>query len=212
MPWSKTSLRRARLYLILDTEVGTYDQLFEILTKSVAAGIDIVQLRDKKGHVHQTVQLAKRIAKFLAGRIPFIINDRVDVALAVGACGVHLGQEDIPLNIARQLLGRRYIIGASCQTLVHAVKAKREGADYIGFGSVFKTLTKPDRQPMNLTLLKKVCEKVDLPIFAIGGITTKNVQSVVSLGIKRVAVCRAICLAPDVVKAVKEFNALLKKH
>jgi len=209
MPWSKTLLRNAKLYLILDTDVCGYDELFEILKQSVAPGIDIVQLRDKKGFTQKTIQFALRVKKFLAGRIPLIINDRVDIALVLGAEGVHLGQGDMPLADARRLLGKSRIVGASCQTWAHVLKATREGADYIGFGSVFKTLTKPERRPMELSLLKKVCEQAQVPIFAIGGITTKSIPILISLGVKRVAVCRDICLAKDVKAIVKEFKVLL---
>ena len=114
-----------------------------------------------------------------------IVNDRVDLAVLGGAAGVHLGQEDIPLKAARRMMGNQAIIGVSCQTLTHARQAEREGADYIGFGSVFKTQTKPDRSPMDLKLLQRVMREIRIPVFAIGGITCENVGRLREVGVER---------------------------
>src|SRR3990167_7876511 len=150
----KASLKKARVYLILDTQVNGYDELFEILKQSLNTGVDIVQLRDKFAKAIETLKFAKKAVRLINGRIPFIVNDRVDLALASQAAGVHLGQDDLPISEARKLMGKKAIIGVSCQNLIQAQEAKKQGADYIGFGSVFKTETKPDRQPMDLKLLK----------------------------------------------------------
>jgi thiamine-phosphate pyrophosphorylase len=200
-----------RLYLVLDRQVHDYDGLYKILKESVRSGVDIVQLRDKFGPAKEAFHFAQRVVKFLGGRIPFIVNDRVDIALAAGVDGVHLGQEDVPLPEARKLLGHGKMIGCSCQTLAHALKAEREGADYIGFGSVFKTRTKPRRDPLDPALIRQVVRRLTIPVFFIGGIDVTNVSSLFPLGITRVAVTRAICLDADVAGAVKAFKALLEE-
>ena len=187
----------SKLYLVLDTDVAGYGRLFHILKEAVEGGVDVVQLRDKKGKAGEMVKFTRRARKFLAGRAPFIVNDRVDVALAEGTSGVHLGQEDLPLKTARNLLGPKATIGVSCQTLAHAKKAEAEGADYIGFGSVFKTLTKPERSGMNLDLLTRVVREIKIPVFAIGGIAENNIALLKKYGIKKVALTRAICKAKD---------------
>ena len=249
MPWKKKlsrtsknpyreALDQARLYLILDTEVQTYDSLFEIAKQAVTGGVDILQLRDKKGSVRDILKFSRKLLEFLLTSakvmkhcgspyldlrfpnnvvpllvrrsinkkflaIPFIMNDRVDVALACGASGVHLGQEDLPVSFARKVMGPEAIIGASCQNFKQAKRAEQEGADYIGFGSVFKTKTKPHRLPMDLKLLEEVLLKIKIPVFAIGGIDQENILTLRQIGVQRVAVCRAICEVGDVIKAVK---------
>ena len=209
MRWKSRLSKDCRLYLILDAQVNTYDELFEITKKIIHAGVDIVQLRDKFGSAKAILEFSRKIQKVINGRIPFILNDRVDLAKMIKA-GVHLGQEDISVNVARKMLGPKVIIGASCQSLEHALRAEVQGADYIGFGSVFKTKTKPERSSMDLTLLSKVVQKIRIPVFAIGGINLKNIRSLKALGIQRVAVCRAICRAQDCVQAAKCFDNILR--
>ena len=207
MTGKKKLLKNSKLYLILDAQVNNYNQLFEITKKAVAVGVDIIQLRDKTGSSKDILKISKRLIKFIDGKIPFILNDRADLSLAIFADGVHLGQDDLPLKDARKILGNKAIIGVSCQNFNHAKKAQDDGADYIGFGSVFKTQTKPDRSPMNPGLLKRVARNIKIPVFAIGGIDMSNVEKVKNLGITRFAVCRAICNAKDVKKAVRDFKS-----
>ncbi len=205
-------LSGCNLYLILDAGVCSYDRLFEVLKAATLSGVDIVQLRDKVGFVKETLRFSKKSIAWLKGRIPFIVNDRVDIARISGACGVHLGQDDIPLAEARRLLGARAIIGVSCQNLTHVRRALRDGADYVGFGSVYRTLTKPGRSPMDQGELKKAVqfsEREGLPFFAIGGITRGNLGQVKDNDVRRVAVCRDILLAGDIRRSVGEFCAAL---
>lgn len=209
MLWKKRSLADCNLYLILDTQVCSYQRLFDIACEAVAAGVDIVQLRDKAGAPKDILHFSQKFLKAVKGKVPYIINDRIDVALAVGADGVHLGQEDLNLSLARKLLGSKALIGCSCQTLQHLSKAKKDKPDYIGFGSVFKTLTKPHRDSMSLNVLKKAVAALDLPFFAIGGITLKNIEILRSVGVRRFAVCRDICLAKNVTKTVSDFKRLI---
>lgn len=202
----KKTLKDRRLYLILDRGVCDYKRLLEVLKVAIEGGVDIVQLRDKKGSDRDILEFSKNALQICKGRVLFIMNDRVDLALAAGADGVHLGQEDGSVKEARAALGPKAVIGVSCQTLAHAKKAEKEGADYLGFGSVFKTLTKPERQPMDLKLLAKVIREISIPVFPIGGINLKNVAT---LGVERAAVCRAILEAKDPRAAAGAFRKIL---
>ena len=206
----REALNQAHLYLILDTEVQNYNSLLDIVQSAVCNGVGIVQLRDKGGSAKNILKfsedLLKSINSFSLNRlIPFIMNDRVDLALASRAAGVHLGQEDVPLSLARKMLGSHAIIGVSCQTFKQAQIAQHDGADYIGFGSVFKTKTKPERRPMDLKLLKEVVSRIKIPVFAIGGIQDENIPGLVRLGVNRIAVCRAICNAKNIPGAVRNL-------
>lgn len=205
----KKLLRGAKLYLILDAQVCSYDKLFEIVKISIKSGIDILQLRDKNGSAKDILKFSHKVLKFTKNRIPFIVNDRIDIALSSGAAGVHLGQEDLSVKDARQMLGKDVLVGVSCQSYVHAKRAVKEGADYIGFGSVFKTLTKPDRQPMDLALLKKIYKNIKIPVFAIGGINLKNLNLIQSQGVDRVAVTRVVLNARSPLETIKNFKTKL---
>lgn len=210
MNWSARLLRDSNLYLILDREVNGYDELFEIARQAFAGGVRVMQLRDKKGLAKDIVQFSKKILKFFKNRIVYIVNDRVDLALAAGAHGVHLGQDDLSIAAARKMVGQKAVIGASCQSFSHAKKAEVQGADYIGFGSVFKTLTKPGRRPTDLSILSEAVREIGIPVFAIGGINLDNVRKLNARGVQRVAVCRAICNAGDVKRATKSFIDILR--
>jgi len=209
MHWNARLLGKTDLYLILDTQVCGYDRLFEILVSAVAGGVNIVQLRDKSGYPGDMLKFTKEALKITRHEIPFIINDSVELAAESGADGVHLGQEDGPVKEARRILGNARIIGRSCQSIEHTRIAQDEGADYIGFGSVFKTLTKPERRPMDLDVLRGAMTAVDIPLFPIGGITLDNASEITALSLRRLAVCRAVCEASDVAGVVKRFREIL---
>jgi thiamine-phosphate pyrophosphorylase len=208
---NKKLLAAAKLYLILDAEVLDHGALLQVLKVAVRSGADIVQLRDKKSSAKEILDFCHRALKITRHQIPFIVNDRVDLALLSGADGVHIGQEDIAYLQARGLAGRDKIIGVSCQSLTHARQAQNQGADYIGFGAVFKTPTKPDRDPMDLSLLGKVVKQVSIPLFPIGGISRENIGQLISLGVTKVAVCRDILLVDDPGQAVRELKDCLVK-
>lgn len=207
---NKKLLACAKLYLILDTQVLDYEDLLQVLKDSVRGGIDIVQLRDKKGSTKEILDFCRKVLKITKHKVPFIVNDRADLAILSGADGLHVGQEDLNYLQARKLMGKSKIIGVSCQNLAHALKAQAQGVDYIGFGSVFETQTKPGRQAMELDLLQKVINQVKTPVFPIGGISRKNIGQLIPLGIKRAAVCRDILLAKDAAKAAKELRDCLR--
>jgi len=203
-------LRKSKVYLILDAQVFRHNVLFEIVKKTVGLGVDIYQLRDKNSTPAEIIKISGRILKLIRKRALYIINDRVDLAMAARADGVHLGREDMPVQLARKLAGNKMLIGASCQSLRHIDIAQRQGADYVGFGSVFKTLTKPKRDAMDLRLLKSAGKKCRIPLFAIGGIGLNNLSEVKNCGISRVAVCRSICKCENVGETLNEFNKILK--
>lgn len=208
----KKLLSNCKLYLILDAGVCPYDRLFIVLKEAALWGVDIVQLRDKVGSAKNVINFSKRAISWLKGRIPFIVNDRIDIARLSGASGVHLGQDDLSVAEARRILGARAMIGVSCQSVLHLRRACFERADYVGFGSVFTTLTKPGRLPMDQGLLARAVKyagEKELPLFAIGGISRHNLGQVRTQGVRRVAVCRDILLSGDIRRSVGEFCAAL---
>lgn len=206
---NKKLLAAAKLYLILDTEVLDHGALLQVLKDSVRGGIDIVQLRDKKGSAKEILGFCRKILKITRHQVPFIVNDRADLAFFSGADGLHLGQEDISCSDARKMMGAGKIIGVSCQNLRHAKAAAACGADYIGFGSVFQTKTKPGRPKMDLDILQKAIRQVDIPLFPIGGISRGNIGQLIPLGVQRAAVCRDILLAKDAAQAVRGLRISL---
>ncbi len=210
MPSNKKRLAGARLYLILDAQVIGYDRLLSVLKTVVRCGVGIVQLRDKNGSAKNILSFCRQALKITAGRVPFIVNDRVDLAVLSGADGVHLGQDDISCCQARRMMGPKAMIGVSCQTFEHARKAQNEGADYIGFGSVFKTRTKPHRRPMDLDILRRVVGQTRIPVFPIGGISRENIGVLTAIGVRRAAVCRDILLAKDIGESIGEFKKILR--
>ncbi len=210
MPSNKNRLNTAKLYLILDAQVLDHASLLKALKESVRFGIDIVQLRDKINGAKDILAFCHEAKAICRGKALFIVNDRVDVSLLAGADGVHVGQDDISYAQARRLLGPKALIGVSCQNWAQAQQAQKDGADYIGFGSVFKTKTKPDRHPMDIKLLQQVWQGMSIPVFPIGGISRGNISVLADQGIARVAVCRDILLAKNMGKSIREFQKILR--
>ena len=169
----------------------------------------MIQYRCKEGTDQEKLKQAKKLADICKSNDAlFIINDRLDIALAVNADGVHLGQNDIPTEIARKLLGFEKLIGRSTHSLKQLQKAEEEGCDYIGIGPVYETTTKPTAKPIDFKSLIEVTNKTSLPYFAIGGINNSNLSEITSIGIKRIAVSNAIMHSKDPSLATKE---LIKK-
>ncbi len=205
MHWKKRLSDDFKLYLILDAEVLGPAELVRVAWAAAAAGAGPLQLRYKTGSAQDIISVARDIMDAIGPEVPFIVNDRADIAMALGAHGVHVGQDDLPVAMARRILGPDKIIGASCQTLAQAREAAAAGADYIGFGSVYKTATKPGREPMDLVLLEQVTTEIPLPVYAIGGIEAANVAPLLQRGVTHIAVCRAVCLAKDAGSAAGEL-------
>ncbi|MEW6247699.1 MAG: thiamine phosphate synthase [Nitrospirota bacterium] len=199
------------LYLILDPAVRPDRSLVEVLQEAAEHGVRLFQYRDKSSPMREAYEraLALRRAASDAGSL-LIVNDRCDLALAVDADGVHLGQEDLPLPHARSLLGPGKIIGISTHRPEQVKEADEGGADYVGFGPIFPTGTKPDHDPVvGLDGLRAIRPLTDLPVFAIGGITIESVDSIVGTGADGVSVISAVLAAPDIGQAVRAFTARL---
>lgn len=196
MKLRKNLLKQSRLYLILDKSTLRKRSLENIYSIVSDRKIDIVQLRDKYSAKKDILNLATKLSNRLA-TVLFIINDYVDLVLACKADGVHLGQSDLSLKQARKILGKDKIIGISCHNLSQALKAQKDGADYIGIGPIFKTATKPGYKAIGLKVLKELKEKIKIPYFAIGGINQSNIHKVISCAGRRIAVCREILEAKN---------------
>lgn len=205
MPNKTAILTSAKLYVVLDSSVADFEKLFVILKKTVAAGTRIVQLRSKAGSARDILAFSKKALEVTKGKALFIVNDRADLTLLSGSDGIHLGQDDLTMKEARKILGSDKIIGVSCQTLAQAKRAQKDGADYIGFGSVFKTKTKPGRTGLDLKIVSQVSRQIKVPVFFIGGITLYNIGKAVEKGGKRIAVTRAICESSDVAASTRKF-------
>ena len=195
MNWKRKVFISFRLYGVTDVREDSKDILKKI-DLAYAGGADIVQLRSKTLGDGPLYRLAVSIRKIADHRKKlFFMNDRVDLALAAGADGVHLGQEDLPVPEVRRILNRARIlmwIGKSTHDMAQARTAQREGADYIGVGPVFKTPTKPGYRPAGLEFVRKAAEQMEVPFVAIGGIDLVNISSVIEAGARRIAVVRAI--------------------
>lgn len=199
------------LYVITDPDAGRGRSHEQIVKAVIASGVKIVQLRDKGAGRKQYFSHAKKIARITkdAG-VAFIINDYVDICRAVDADGVHLGQDDLPVSVARSILGEEKIIGVSTHSLKQAIKAKRDGADYISVGPIYPTPSKEGMLPVGVSLLKKVKQKVKIPIVAIGGINESNIYNVRKAGVGRVGVIRAVVSADNITSTTKRLRSRLK--
>ena len=201
------------LYLILDPAVAGNRSLEDITAEALRLGVRAFQLRVKTPDTGVMYDLASKLAPLIhaAGGL-CIVNDRCDVALAVGADGVHLGQEDLPLADARALVGSRMFIGISTHTLAQALGSEAGGADYIGFGPIFPTRTKSDPEPVvGIEQLREVCARVRLPVVAIGGIHAANIRAVADAGPAAVAVVSAVLSAPDPSRALDDLIIAMKR-
>ena len=203
-------LKNSRLYLIIDKKTAGKCSLPAIAAKVTGPGVDIIQFRDKESKREDVLKNALLIRKILSGaKKLFIVNDYLDIARIVDSDGIHLGQEDMPIEIARRVLGKDKIIGISCHNLKQALKAQGEGADYIGIGPVFSTPTKPGYLAIGPDLFRALKKKIKIPIFAIGGINLNNINGILSSGAKRVSVCRAILAAENIPSAIEELSGIL---
>jgi thiamine-phosphate pyrophosphorylase len=202
-----------RLCFIADTEALAGMDVLQMIGDAVAGGATIIQMRTKKRDTREFLEVVMKTAEFLRNRkVPLIINDRVDVALACDADGVHLGQTDMPLPYARKILGKKRIIGISINTLDEARAAEKEGANYLGVGPVFPTSSKMDVPPvLGLEGIREIREKTKLPILAIGGINAANIADVISAGASGVAVISAVAGSGNPRAAATELIEAIEK-
>ena len=199
-----------RLYVIVDPAATHGRDLAWVAEQAIRGGADVIQLRDKRGSAGQLCDTATRLLQVTRPRgIPLIINDRADVAAASGADGVHLGQDDVPVEAARHMLGPNALIGASTHSLEQAVAADARSLDYLAVGPVYATPTKPNAPHVGIDLIAQVALRVRRPLVAIGGIDAARVHEVRRAGVQRIAVVRAVCGAEDPGAAAQHLKQLL---
>ena len=197
------------LYLVTDRELLGERDLKHSIELAIQGGVTLVQLREKSVSTLKFLQLATRVKEITSHyHIPLIINDRLDIALAVDADGLHVGQDDLPMLKARELFPNK-IIGVSASTLAEALLAQQQGADYLGVGAVFSTTTKTDAPEVSLDQLELIKKSVTIPVVAIGGITRTNLQQVMATGIDGVSVISAILAQENILKAAKQLRDLM---
>ncbi len=176
----------------------------------IEGGVDLIQLRGKQQSLDELVDLASDLHKITCrSSIPLIVNDHAEIARKVPVEGVHVGQEDDSISLAREKTGRAIVIGKSTHNLTQAAAAQHEGADYIGFGPIFATPTKPDYAPIGLTEIAPVHVDVTMPVFCIGGIKIDNLEQVIAAGARRVAIVSGLLKAPDIVEYARACKKLL---
>ena len=212
--YNQIKLGNKLLYLVTNSDkFESEDSFLDAIASALEGGVNILQLREKTMPANKILELGKKIKQLcLQYDTTFIVNDRVDIAALLEADGVHLGQDDLDVKSAREILGANAIIGISTHAPKQAIKAVSDGADYIGVGPVFATPTKQDRIPVGLEYAKWVSENIDLPAFAIGGIDLNNCEQIFNTGLKRIAVVRAIINADLPKKAAESFWEKLKEQ
>ena len=208
----KADKKSMLLYAVTDRAWLNGRNLEDDVEEALKAGVTFVQLREKHASYDEMVDLAKKI-KALTDRynVPFVIDDNIEVAKAVDADGVHIGQSDTEAKKARQMLGNDKIIGVSASNVKEAVEAEKNGADYLGIGAMFPTDTKKDHRDLTFEEAKKITSSVNIPVVAIGGINSKNIMELKGTGVDGVAVVSAIFASDDRYAAAKELLELSKK-
>lgn len=199
------------LQVILDKEIVGDRDMVKIAADAIDGGASCIQLRGKVSSDKTFFEEAKDIRRITKERgCALIINDRIDIAAASHADGVHLGQDDLPYIEARRLFGRSRIIGLSTHNIEEAIRAQAMGADYIGVGPIFATKTKPILEAIGLDIVSEVSKKIEMPILFIGGISLENINEIIERGARRVAVASAILNCENITEATRSFINLLK--
>ena len=201
------------LYLVTDRPLCRGRDLIEVVMEAVEGGVTLVQLREKAASTREFLREGIRLRNHLKERgIPLIINDRLDIALALHADGVHLGKDDMPYETAREFLGPQKIIGLSAESVEDAITADQKGADYIGVSPIFTTPTKPELETgLGMEGIKRIREKIPLPLVAIGGINASNCRLALESGADGVAVVSAICSAEDPREAARAIREEVRR-
>ncbi|MFQ6110169.1 MAG: thiamine phosphate synthase [Candidatus Aminicenantales bacterium] len=202
-----------KFHVLTDTVVQNRFSHLEIARMALRGGADTIQFRQKSGSTREMIQMARQLKWLCSDHgVPFIVNDRIDVAIASEADGVHLGQDDFPIPLARRLLGKERIIGGSAANLEEARRCVSEGADYIGFGPVYPTTSKPDASPATgIELLQKVVQAVNLPIIAIGGVNAANTPHLIKAGAYGIAVIAAVCCQENPEQAARALSLAIRE-
>lgn len=195
-----------RLYLVTNRYQDSVESFLEKVETACRSGVTIVQLREKNLTTNQYYQLAKQVKEITdAYQVPLIIDDRLDVCLAVDAAGLHIGDDELPVSVARQVLGPDKILGVTAKTVKRAIEAEEGGANYLGTGAIFPTTTKENAPITLISTLKTICQRVAIPVVAIGGLTSENIDQLIGTGIAGVAVVRDLMQAEDIEAKTQAF-------
>ena len=195
-----------RLYLVTNRYQDSLESFLKKVEMACRSGVTIVQLREKNLTTNQYYQLAKQVKEITdAYQVPLIIDDRLDVCLAVDAAGLHIGDDELPVSVARQVLGPEKILGVTAKTVKRALEAEEGGADYLGTGAIFPTTTKENAPITLISTLKTICQRVAIPVVAIGGLTSENIDQLAATGIAGVAVVRDLMQAEDIEAKTQAF-------
>lgn len=195
-----------RLYLVTNRYQDSLESFLEKVETACRSGVTIVQLREKNLTTNQYYQLAKQVKEITdAYQVPLIIDDRLDVCLAVDAAGLHIGDDELPVPVARQVLGPDKILGVTAKTIKRALEAEEGGANYLGTGAIFPTTTKENAPITLISTLKTICQRVAIPVVAIGGLTSENIDQLIGTGIAGVAVVRDLMQAEDIEAKTQAF-------
>lgn len=195
-----------RLYLVTNRYQDSLESFLEKVETACRSGVTIIQLREKNLTTNQYYQLAKQVKEITdAYQVPLIIDDRLDVCLAVDAAGLHIGDDELPVSVARKVLGPKKILGVTAKTVKRALEAETSGADYLGTGAIFPTTTKENAPITQISTLKTICQTVAIPVVAIGGLTSENIEQLIGTGIAGVAVVRDLMQAEDIEAKTQAF-------
>lgn len=195
-----------KLYLVTNRYQDSLENFLEKVETACRSGVTIIQLREKNLTTNQYYQLAKQVKEITdAYQVPLIIDDRLDVCLAVDAAGLHIGEDELPVSVARQVLGPEKILGVTAKTVKRALEAETSGADYLGTGAIFPTTTKENAPITLISTLKTICQTVAIPVVAIGGLTSENIDQLIGTGIAGVAVVRDLMQAEDIEAKTQAF-------
>lgn len=195
-----------RLYLVTNRYQDSLESFLKKVETACRSGVTIIQLREKNLTTNQYYQLAKQVKEITdAYQVSLIIDDRLDVCLAVDAAGLHIGDDELPVSVARQVLGPDKILGVTAKTVKRALEAEESGADYLGTGAIFPTTTKENAPITLISTLKTICQRVAIPVVAIGGLTSENIDQLIDTGIAGIAVVRDLMQAEDIEAKTQAF-------
>ena len=195
-----------KLYLVTNRYQDSLENFLEKVEAACRSGVTIIQLREKNLTTNQYYQLAKQVKEITdAYQVPLIIDDRLDICLAVDAAGLHIGDDELPVSVARKVLGPEKILGVTAKTVKRALEAETSGADYLGTGAIFPTTTKENAPITLISTLKTICQTVAIPVVAIGGLTSENIDQLAETGIAGVAVVRDLMQAEDIEAKTQAF-------
>jgi thiamine-phosphate pyrophosphorylase len=207
----KELLSKIQLYVIADREICGERDIGDVVTQAIEGGAQMIQYRDKTSDDDSFIKMAQKLLAICKVRnIPFIVNDRVEIAIKIGADGVHVGQEDMPLAEVKKRMSPTKIIGVSALTIEQAMQVEKGGADYVGVGPIFDTSSKKIDKPLGLDLIRKAKERLHIPFFAIGGINLNNLDDLILAGGTRIAVISTLVLSKSIQLSASQLLKKLK--